>query len=129
MKAIEQINAFGIWQVCLQYPDDLIPFSTAILAEIQTKCPDSELFILGDTSYGSCCVDEVAAAHVESDSIIHFGHACLSKAVRLPVLYIFHTFQINTDHFSQQVENQLTNKEENIIVFYDVGYFYKLGMI
>jgi diphthamide biosynthesis protein 2 len=34
--------------------------------------------ILGDTSYGECCVDEVAAEHIEADAVIHFGNACLT---------------------------------------------------
>lgn len=82
---------------------------------------------MGDTSYGSCCVDEVAAEHVHSDAIIHFGHACLSKAVRLPILYIFPTYKINTSELSEAVEVEITNKDENIVVFYDVGYYYELG--
>ena len=64
----------------------------------------ANLFILGDTSYGrfllleclqhsictvdpflynsrSCCVDEVAAEHVQADCIIHFGPACLTQYV------------------------------------------------
>jgi len=36
------------------------------------------LFILADTTYGQCCVDEVAAEHVEAQAIIHYGPACLS---------------------------------------------------
>jgi diphthamide biosynthesis protein 2 len=38
-----------------------------------------KLYILGDTSYGSCCVDEVAAQHVDAQFIIHYGNACLQK--------------------------------------------------
>ena len=34
--------------------------------------------ILGDTSYGECCVDEVAAEHIGADGLIHFGNACLT---------------------------------------------------
>lgn len=30
------------------------------------------------TELYSCCVDEVAAQHVQADSVIHYGHACLS---------------------------------------------------
>ena len=54
------------------------------------------LFVLADTSYGrspssshilphvsdrphpSCCVDEVAAQHVNADAVVHYGHACMS---------------------------------------------------
>ena len=55
-----------------------------------TKSTQREIFILGDTSYGmskhlisyiigACCVDEVAAEHVNCDVVIHFGRACLSQ--------------------------------------------------
>lgn len=111
----------------MQFPDDLITYSTAIMIAVQEKCPAAELFILGDTSYGSCCVDEVAAEHIYADSIIHFGHACLSKAVRLPILYVFPTYKINTVDFARAVEAELINKDESIVVFYDVGYYYELG--
>ena len=37
-----------------------------------------EVFVLGDTSYGQCCVDEVAAQHLNADAVIHFGHTCLT---------------------------------------------------
>lgn len=48
-----------IEQVCLQFSDDLIPFSTEIINELKNHT-SAELCILGDTSYGSCCVDEVS---------------------------------------------------------------------
>jgi diphthamide biosynthesis protein 2 len=27
----------------------------------------------------SCCVDEVAAQHVDADAVVHYGRACMSK--------------------------------------------------
>lgn len=47
------------------------------------------LYILGDTSYGTCCVDEVAAEHVDADVVVHYGRSCLSPTSRLPVIYVF----------------------------------------
>lgn len=68
---------------------------------------EKEIYVLADTTYGSyaltpsiplrgkkadhscfgdgsrCCVDEVAAQHVDADLIIHYGHACLSPFVVL----------------------------------------------
>ncbi|KAI4140621.1 MAG: hypothetical protein LQ340_007843, partial [Diploschistes diacapsis] len=52
--------------------------------------PNKEkLYILADTSYGSCCADEIAAEHVSADVLIHYGRACLSPTSRLPVIYVF----------------------------------------
>lgn len=56
-------------------------------ADASTQRP--RFVVLGDTSYGACCVDEVAAAHISADGIIHYGHACLSAPASLPVLYVF----------------------------------------
>jgi diphthamide biosynthesis protein 2 len=44
---------------------------------------------LGDTTFGECCVDEVAAQHLGADGVVHFGPACLTRTERLPVLYIY----------------------------------------
>lgn len=40
-----------------------------------------KLFVMADTTYGNCCVDEVGAAHANADCVIHYGHACLSPSV------------------------------------------------
>lgn len=37
-----------------------------------------KLYVMADTTYGSCCVDEVGAAHVNAQCVIHYGHSCLS---------------------------------------------------
>lgn len=47
------------------------------------------LWILADTSYSPCCVDEVAALHVKSDFVVHFGDACLNVIDSLPSAYVF----------------------------------------
>ena len=47
------------------------------------------LFILGDTTYGSCCADEVAANHLNAQLIVHYGYACLSPTESIPVVYAF----------------------------------------
>lgn len=80
------------------------------------------MYILGDTSYGSCCVDEIAAAHINADSIIHFGHACLSKISRLPVLYVFPKFSITLNEFEECLQRNVPDTNEKLALFYDVGY-------
>lgn len=63
------IRDHGFRAVCLQFPDELLPFSAHIAHELKSECRRQttaisdeaavEVYILGDTSYGSCCVDEV----------------------------------------------------------------------
>lgn len=52
------------FQVCLQFPDNLIAFSIDITQQL-SQLVDSEVFVLGDTSYGSCCIDEVSSLRVD----------------------------------------------------------------
>lgn len=47
-------------------------------AERDGNAKDASLFVMADTAYGSCCVDEVGASHVGADCVVHYGHACLS---------------------------------------------------
>lgn len=39
---------------------------------------DVGLYVMADTTYGSCCIDEVGAAHINADCVVHYGHTCLS---------------------------------------------------
>lgn len=59
MLLVSNKNICG--KICLQFSDDLIPFSAAILDDLKKGITSTvQLCILGDTSYGSCCVDEVS---------------------------------------------------------------------
>lgn len=84
--------------VGLQFPDDLLPHSIPVLHALRRRLArsltngangagkvkeeqDVELYIMADTTYGSCCVDEVAAQHVTADAVVHYGNACMSSWV------------------------------------------------
>lgn len=45
-----------------------------------TEDDDREVrfFVMADTTFGSCCVDEVGALHIDADCVIHYGQTCLS---------------------------------------------------
>lgn len=87
-----------------------------------------EFFILGDTSYGSCCVDEVAASHIDADAMIHFGPACLSRISRLPVFYVFPTRTFNASILAEAIRKEFPQSTEKLMIFYSVEYFYHLGI-
>ncbi|XP_064553049.1 2-(3-amino-3-carboxypropyl)histidine synthase subunit 2 [Drosophila montana] len=119
------IRQNGYKRICLQFPDDYLPHSNAISTYLQTALAAEEckIFILADTTYGSCCVDEIAAAHVEADSMIHFGNACRSKASRLPVLYLYPVLSIDLATILQQLATlQPECGEREVCVYLDIGY-------
>lgn len=94
----------------------------------------AELFVLADTSYGNCCVDEVAAEHVDADLVIHFGHACLSPTARLPTIYVFHKLPIEAEHTAHELAKayhsisrddsggEKAKSALTPVLMYDVGY-------
>lgn len=36
-----------------------------------------QVFVLGDVSYGACCIDDLKAEALGADFLVHFGHSCL----------------------------------------------------
>ncbi|KAM6953299.1 2-(3-amino-3-carboxypropyl)histidine synthase subunit 2 [Aplochiton taeniatus] len=117
------INRHKFLKVALQFPDELLAVSVAIAAEIE-KGTEAKLFILGDTSYGSCCVDEVAAQHVGADCIVHYGRACLSPSTRLPLMYVFERSMLDLQKCASSFRELYPDTMDNIIVLYDVNYAY-----
>ena len=56
----------------------------------QAAPPPPLIFILGDTTYGSCCPDEIGAQHLDAEILVHFGtRACLGPTETLPIVYSF----------------------------------------
>ncbi|XP_077410219.1 2-(3-amino-3-carboxypropyl)histidine synthase subunit 2 [Vanacampus margaritifer] len=108
-------------KVALQFPDELLHDSSAIAAEIE-RITQAKVFILGDTSYGSCCVDEVAAEHVGADCMVHYGRACLSPSKRLPLMYVFEKASIDLDKCNSAFRELHTDTQAHILILYDVRY-------
>ncbi|XP_074549963.1 2-(3-amino-3-carboxypropyl)histidine synthase subunit 2 [Halichoeres trimaculatus] len=119
------INERQFKKVTLQFPDDLLVDSVAVAAEIERNSKATP-FILGDTSYGSCCVDEVAAEHVGADCIIHYGSACLSPSTRLPLMYVFERRAIDLEKCSSAFRELYPDTQSHIIILYDVNYVHAM---
>lgn len=79
--------------VVLQFPDSLLKVSVSVSSALRLElkkqgeqCDSVKLYILADTTFGSCCGDEIAAAHVNAECIIHYGHTCLTQWESLLIL-------------------------------------------
>lgn len=57
-RCIKFLREGDFSRVCIQFSDGDINFSVEIEKQLR-KHIDSDVFLLADTSYGSCCVDEV----------------------------------------------------------------------
>ncbi|KAJ5994324.1 hypothetical protein N7451_010048 [Penicillium sp. IBT 35674x] len=80
------------------------------------------LYILADTSYGTCCVDEVAAEHVDADVAVHYGRSCLSPTARLPVIYVFTNKPLSIDPVVEAFKTTYTDLSTKVIIAADVTY-------
>lgn len=83
---------------------------------------DERLYILADTSYSSCCVDEVAAEHVNADVIVHYGRTCLSPTSRLPVIHVFTAHQLDELAAVHAFMEEFADKEAKVVLMADVTY-------
>ena len=83
---------------------------------------ETKLYILADTSYGSCCVDEIAAEHVDADVVVHYGRACLSPTARLPVIHVFTRQELSFEHLLQAFRQTHPERDKKIILTADVTY-------
>ena len=81
-----------------------------------------KLYILADTSYGACCVDEVAAEHADADVVVHYGRACLSPTSRLPVIYVFTAHSLHKDPLIQAFKDTFPDRHREVILMADVAF-------
>lgn len=94
---------------------------------LEEKIDDTDrLFILGDTSYGACCVDEVAAEHVDADCVVHYGRSCLSPPSRLPVIYVFTARPLDLAQTAATFEATYPDKAQKVILMADIPYAHHL---
>lgn len=120
-------------RIALQFPDELLHESVPIYRLLKQRVNEGqEMYVLADTSYGSCCVDEVAAQHVDADFIVHYGHACLSQTSRLPVIYVFGRKPIDVHSCVKQIVDLVTSNAKDVssvLIRHDVAYSYRAGEI
>jgi 2-(3-amino-3-carboxypropyl)histidine synthase len=36
-----------------------------------------ETIVMGDVTYGACCIDDFTAKALDADFLVHYGHSCL----------------------------------------------------
>lgn len=82
------VRELGCQRVALQFPDRLLGDAGVVAARLE-ESTKSKMFILGDTAYGSCCVDVLGAEQAGAQALVHFGPACLSPPARpLPTAFV-----------------------------------------
>ncbi|CCE61864.1 hypothetical protein TPHA_0B01920 [Tetrapisispora phaffii CBS 4417] len=129
------------YKVTLQFPDSLIHDSTIVVGILQevlnnevpilglekdmnenSTTPDMstrKFWVLADTAYSACCVDEVASEHVQSQIVVHFGDACLNAIQKLPVVYSFGNSYLDTSKVIEKFKDQFDDHDAKICLMAD----------
>ena len=75
-KTVLKVRAAGARRVGLQLPEGLLLFACA-LADLVAHFTGADCVVLGDVTYGACCVDDLGAAALGVELLVHYGHSCL----------------------------------------------------
>ena len=101
-KTIQRIKDKKGTRVALQFPEGLLMFAT-VIADVLEAETGAEMVILGDVTYGACCVDDYAAEALGCDFLVHYGHSCLVSIkdclLKDRMMYVFVEIDIDVRHF------------------------------
>jgi 2-(3-amino-3-carboxypropyl)histidine synthase len=112
-KCIHRIRTSGSKSIALQFPEGLLLFATTISDILTQFCPGISTLIMGDVTYGACCIDDFTARALGCDLLIHYAHSCLIPVAvtKIATLYIFVSISIDTQHLINTItENFPTGK-------------------
>lgn len=75
----------------------------------------AECIILGDVTYGACCIDDLGATALGADFLVHYGHSCLVpidvSSSALKVLYVFVDIAFDPSHLVACIRDNFSGGE------------------
>ena len=109
-KTVWRIRQSGAQRVALQLPEGLLMYGNALADICVTFGCAQTAFVLGDPTYGACCVDDYTAEALGADLLVHYGHSCLVPVqhTRISCLYVFVTVQFEPSHLANCVRKSLS---------------------
>lgn len=117
-KTIHRIRTSGAKKVALQMPEGLLLFATTISDILTQFCPGIETLIMGDVTYGACCIDDYTARALGCDLLVHYAHSCLIPVdvTKIKTLYVFVDISIDTSHLLNSLERNFTTGKTIAVV-------------
>lgn len=113
-KTIWRARELKAKRVALQMPEGLLLFALQI-SDIIERFTDADTVIMGDVTYGACCVDDFTAKALGADLLVHYGHSCLipvDQTRDIKVLYVFVDIQIDALHFINSVQTNFQTTQK-----------------
>ncbi|WBW70567.1 diphthamide biosynthesis protein Dph1 [Schizosaccharomyces osmophilus] len=116
-KTIWHIRMRKAKRVALQLPEGLLMFG-CILSDIFEQFCQVETIVMGDVTYGACCIDDFTARALGCDFLVHYGHSCLVPVDQTPikVLYVFVDIKVDLGHIIASLKQNLSSKSRLALV-------------
>ncbi|KFK35174.1 hypothetical protein AALP_AA5G249400 [Arabis alpina] len=141
IRTVEFIINKSFIRIALQFPDELLKDSTKVVNALKRKTrllmkekkseDDREVrfFVMADTTYGSCCIDEVGALHIDSQCVVHYGQTCLSPTSVLPAFFVFGKASINVSSCVEHLLDYVSKSDKPIMILYGLEYAHVIPCI
>uniref|UniRef100_A0A7S4IJV5 2-(3-amino-3-carboxypropyl)histidine synthase subunit 1 n=1 Tax=Vannella robusta TaxID=1487602 RepID=A0A7S4IJV5_9EUKA len=104
--------------VALQFPEGLLMYGGRI-ADILREFANVDVIMLGDVTYGACCVDDFTARALGADFLVHYGHSCLvpiDVTQGIKCLYVFVDIKIDIRHFIETVKYNFDSSQRLALI-------------
>ncbi|CRK22736.1 hypothetical protein BN1708_017970, partial [Verticillium longisporum] len=117
-KTVHRIRTSGAKKIALQMPEGLLLFATTISDILTEFCPGIETLIMGDVTYGACCIDDYTARALGCDLLVHYAHSCLIPVdvTKIKTLYVFVDISIDTQHLLASLERNFASGKTMAVV-------------
>ncbi|KAI1795143.1 Diphthamide synthesis [Ganoderma leucocontextum] len=112
-KTIHHVRKNQTKMVALQMPEGLQMFACTI-ADIIERFTNALTVIMGDVTYGACCIDDYTAVALGCDMLVHYGHSCLVPIdqTTIKTLYVFVEIAIDATHLVQTIRLNFPNDRQ-----------------
>jgi 2-(3-amino-3-carboxypropyl)histidine synthase len=120
-KTLWRIRKSGAKRVALQMPEGLLIFACPIADIITSFAPGNknnnkiEVVIMGDVTYGACCIDDFSAKALGVTLLIHYGHSCLipvditKSDTGVEIMYVFVDVSFDASHAVECIKLEFNN--------------------
>ncbi|XP_052113840.1 2-(3-amino-3-carboxypropyl)histidine synthase subunit 1-like [Arachis duranensis] len=117
-KCVWRVLSTSAKRVVLQFPEGLLIYSLPLSNILTAFAAGDRCYVLGDVTYGACCVDDFSAAALSADLLIHYGHSCLVPidSTTIPCLYVFVDIKIDVSHLVDTFKLNLESRAKNLVL-------------
>lgn len=117
-KSVHRLRRDKARHVGVHLPDGLCQWATVLADIFMRFVPSVETStILGDMTFGACCIDDLGARAVGVDFLIHYGHSCIvpTDQTTVQTLYVHVEVDVDVEHLVETV--RLNFRPEQKLVF------------